>query len=250
MRLGPFEFRPRPFPALVTLVLLGLLVGLGLWQLDRAQEKRALLDRWQQQQQAEPRPLAQALAGEAGRFAPVRAEGRFDSGHQFLVDNRIRGQRPGFHVLTPLRLSGSGGAILVNRGWVAMGEGRSELPALPAPEGPVRVTGHLAPPPQAGIRLGQADAGKGRWPKVIQYLDPERAAEQLGYPVIGRVIRLDPEAENGFQRDWGSPIPFGPERHVGYAVQWFALALTLVIIFLVVNSKRRMQPDGAVHGDR
>lgn len=250
MRIGAFEFRPGWLPTLVTAALLPFLVALGLWQLDRAQQKAGLLDQWRSRQDAPPRPLAEVLAGEAARFTPVAAEGRFDEAHQFLVDNKIREQRPGYHVLTPLRIPGAERAVLVNRGWVPLGEGRADLPALPAPDDPVRVTGTLAPPPRAGIRLGPADPGQGRWPKVIQYMDRKRMGEQLGYPVAGRVIRLAAASPHGFKREWGSPVPFGPQRHVGYAVQWFALAAALLIIYLVVNTKRRVQPHGVVHDDR
>ena len=249
MRFGPVDFRPGWLPSLVTLALLVLLTGLGFWQLDRAEDKRALLAQWQARRDAPPRALARVLAGEAARFTPVAARGRFDSEHQYLLDNRIRNNRPGYQVLTPLKLADGEGAVLVNRGWVPMGRGRSDLPQLPAPEGAVRVTGSLAPPPQTGMRLGPPDPGRDRWPKVIQYMAPGRVAEQLGYPVRDRVIRLDPEAPHGFERDWGAPVPFGPERHVGYAVQWFALAGALLVIYLAVNTKRRRQADGILHGE-
>lgn len=250
MHLGNLEFRPGRLPTAVTLVLLGVLTGLGLWQLERAPEKRALLEQWRARREAPPRSLDRVLAGKPAPFTPVEAVGRYDGEHQFLLDNQIRNQRPGFHVLTPLRIAGSDRSILVNRGWVPMGQGRSDLPELPVPGERVRVTGVLAPPPQAGIRLGAPDPGRQRWPKVIQYMVPERMADQVGYPVAKRVIRLSPEAAHGFDRNWEVPVPFGPERHVGYAVQWFALAVVLLGIYLAVNTKRRTPSDGAVSDDR
>lgn len=250
MRFGAFEFRPGWVPTGVTAVLLALLSGLGVWQLERAEVKRSLLDQWQKRRTADPVPLAQALDGGAPRFTPVAAKGRFDGKHQYLLDNRIRNNRPGFHVLTPLKLAGSEAAILVNRGWVAMGEGRSDLPELPVPEGTVRITGSLAPPPQTGIRLGAPDAGQASWPRVVQYMVPERMTEQLGYPVKAQVVRLDAKAPGGFERDWGAPVPFGPERHLGYAVHWFGLAIALLVIYLVVNFKRRTPAHGGNPIDR
>jgi surfeit locus 1 family protein len=234
-----------------TAVLFPALVGLGVWQLERAEEKRALVAQWQAAAEDAPQPLAQAVAdGNPARFAPVTARGRYDAGHQLLLDNRIHGNRPGFQVLTPLRLEGADRAVLVNRGWVPMGASRRDLPALPTPAGPVRIRGALVAPPENGIRLGAADAGRGEWPKVVQYVVPERVADQLGYPVMDRVVRLAPEAEGGFVRDWGEapPVPFGPERHVGYAVQWFALAATLVAIFVAVNLRRKGRADDDGNG--
>ena len=238
MRIGPFELRPRRLPMLMTLVLVPALVGLGVWQLQRAEEKRVLQAQWQRQRDMAPRPLAEVLRGQAPRFAPVVAQGRFDTGHQFLLDNQIRSHRPGYQVLTPLRLQGSERAILVNRGWIPMGDGRRDLPRIPTPEGSVRVTGYLVDPPQAGLRLGPADPGKGRWPKVVQYLAPQRASRQLGYPVVARAVRLAEGAPHGFPRDWNAPLPVGPARHTGYALQWFGLGVAVLVIFLAVNLRR------------
>lgn len=249
MKLGAFDFRPGWFPTLATLVLLVFLVGLGQWQLDRAEQKRSLLEQWQEHREAPPKALESVLAGEAERFTRVEVRGRYDGEHQFLLDNRIRDSRPGFHVLTPLKLADDTGAILVNRGWVPMGKGRSDLPELPVPNGPVRVVGGLAPSPQTGMRLGAADRGQQGWPKIVQHVEPERVSGQLGYPVRAQVIQLDPETPGGFERGWGAPVPFGPERHLGYAVQWFALAVTLLVIYVVVNTKRRKRADGIPHGE-
>ena len=103
-----------------------------------------------------------------------------------------------------------------------------------------RSPGLSSQPPETGIRLGPADTGEA-WPRVVQYVVPDRVSEQLGYPVLDRVIRLGPEAPGALPRDWGEqpPVPFGPQRHVGYAVQWFALAATLLVIFVVVNWRRK-----------
>ena len=246
MRAVRWPFRSEWLPLLVTVVLFPVLVALGLWQLERAAEKRALVDRWQAAAEGAARPLTEAMAAEgASRFAPVTIKGRYDTGHQLLLDNRIHGNRPGFHVLTPLHLRDAERAVLVNRGWVPMKSSRRDLPEPPVPEGSVHLRGTLTDAPGNGIRLGAADAGRGDWPKVVQYVDPARLGDQLGYPVMSRVVRLAPEAEGGFVRDWGEgpPVAFGPERHVGYAVQWFALAATLLGIFLVVNLRREGGAD-------
>ncbi|MEF8794552.1 SURF1 family protein [Thiohalorhabdus sp.] len=249
MRLGAYDFRPGGLPTLITLVLLAFLIGLGVWQLDRAEQKRSLLAQWQQRRDAPPQALESVLSGNAERFTRVVARGKFDDDHQFLLDNRIQNNRPGFHVLTPLKLANGDGAILVNRGWVPMGEGRSDLPEVPAPEGAVRVVGGLASSPQTGIRMGPADRGDQSWPKIVQHVEPKRIRKQLGYPVRSQVIRLDPDASGGFQRDWGASVPFGPERHLGYAFQWFALAATLLVIYVAVNIKRRKDKHGIPHGE-
>ncbi len=245
----------RPFPfrywalGLTSLALFLGLVGLGFWQLQRAEEKQALLEAWHNARQGPPVPLEEAGASEAGRFQPVRAEGRYDSRHHYLLDNQIREGRPGFEILTPLRLVGEDRVILVNRGWLPRGKSRGDLPEIPTPEEEVALTGQLVDPPQGGLQLGPPDPGKGRWPKVVQYIETDRVAQQLGSPVAQRVIRLTPESAHGFRRKWQDPVPFGPERHTGYAVQWFALAGTLLILSLVAVLRGRSRRHDRKAGD-
>ncbi|HKJ87472.1 MAG TPA: SURF1 family protein [Gammaproteobacteria bacterium] len=239
MRIGPFDFRPRTLPTLVTLVLFPVLLSLGFWQLDRAQQKRDLIAQWQESKHEAPRPLAEVdKDGSSKKFFKVQAKGRYDRDHQFLLDNQVRDGRPGFQVLTPLKLAGRDKAVLVERGWLPMGKSRQDLPHPPTPEKAVRIQGFLADPPSVGIRLGPPDPGQGKWPKVVQYVKAGRIGKQLGYPVMGRVIRLAQGQPYGFRRHWSAPVHFGPQRHIGYAVQWFALAAALVTIYLVVNTKR------------
>ena len=62
-------------------------------------------------------------------------------------------------------------------------------------------------------------------------------AQELGYALLPVVLLLDPDQDQGFARDW-TPLQFGPERNVGYAVQWFGLAAALLVIYLVVNTRK------------
>lgn len=244
MRLANPSTRRWWLAASLVLCLFAVLLGLGFWQLQRAEEKRILLETWRASRNTEARPLQMGLEGKGPRFQRVRVTGRYDAAHQYLLDNRIQENRLGYEVLTPLRIAGSGEVILVNRGWLPAGRSREDLPRIPTPDGAVEVTGHLVGPPQTGLRLGPPDPGRGRWPKVIQYLKPSRVSEQLGSPVVSRVIQLDPEADHGFRRDWGAPVSFGPERHIGYAVQWFALAGTLLVLFVVLSVRGRSSGGG------
>ncbi|MBE2293473.1 MAG: hypothetical protein IAF00_00925, partial [Phycisphaerales bacterium] len=71
-----------------------------------------------------------------------------------------------------------------------------------------------------------------RWPRVIPYVDYPQLSTILGYPLQPAVILLAPEAPDGYWRDWRPRFGgLGPERHRGYAVQWFALAVTLIILY-------------------
>jgi len=111
------EFRPGLVPTLLTLALLPVLVGLGIWQLDRYEQKTEL-ERAYATADAAPIPADSVTGGERDRFRPVTARGRYDAGRQFLIDNMVRRGRNGFFVITPLRLD-NGQLVLVNRGWIA-----------------------------------------------------------------------------------------------------------------------------------
>lgn len=237
------HFRPHSIPTVVTLLLLALLLGLGFWQLDRAQQKRDLLAAFARRSEA-PAVVLSALdpADPDNRYRRVVVRGHYDDAHQILLDNQIHGGRPGYHVYTPLLTAEPRAAILVNRGWVPLGESRAERPSLPVVEAAVTVHGRLAQPANPGIRLGDALADPG-WPKVVPYIDYPILGKVLGYPLSPAVVLLDPDAPAGFVRDWHPAFGgFGPQRHVGYAVQWFALAITLVVIYVIVNL-RHLPPE-------
>lgn len=234
--------------ALATAVAVGALAGLGFWQLERAEVKREL---WRQFGRGAEQPVhgvasATALA-KLPRFARVRVSGRFDAGRTVLHDNRVHSGRNGVAVYTPLRLSG-GGAVLVNRGWQPLPPDR-EVPRVETPGQPVTLAGRVDRPPRAGLRLGEARALGQEWPQIVTYLDIERVAAATGYALAPRIVRLSPGEPHGYVRDW-QPTTLPPSRHVGYAVQWFALAAALMAIYLVVNlrGRRRADRDGQEGG--
>ncbi|KAB7624438.1 SURF1 family protein [Alkalilimnicola sp. S0819] len=239
--MSRYSFRPTLIPTLATLALLPLLLSLGLWQLDRAAQKEAAMA-------ARESGLAEALldlnnappAAEQAIHRRALAHGRYDTAHQFLVDNQIVQGRVGYQVLTPLRLD-EGRAVLVSRGWLPAPSRRDQLPELAVAETPRRVEGTLAAGPSVGLRVGEASVEQG-WPRRVQYMDYEYFNASLPYRVLPYVLQLDPSAEDGYRREWGA-TEFGPERHRGYAVQWFSLAAALVLIYLLVNLRRRGDAD-------
>lgn len=227
------RFRPRLVPTLITLVLLPLLLWLAWWQLDRAEQKQALQDRYQRQLSAPPVPLSElSPAAPENRYRRVEVSGEYDTDHQLLLDNQIVDGEVGFHVYTPLLWGEPRQAILVNRGWIALGESRARLPDPSLEQESTTLRGRLAQPANPGIRLGESLAEPG-WPKVVPYVDYPALAEMLDQPLVPAVILLDPEAPDGYHRDWQPRFGVDPQRHTGYAVQWLALAVTLLILFLV-----------------
>ena len=224
MRLGSWVFQPSRAATLAILLLLPVLLALGFWQLDRARQKAELQAVFAAHSEQPPTPLAEVdVTDAANRYRRVIASGHYDGAHQVLLDNQVRAGQPGYHVLTPLRLA-EGDAILVNRGWIALGESRQALPDLATSTETVTVSGWLGQPANPGLRLGDATGADRHWPRVAPYVDYERLAAILGYPLRPALILLALEASHGYERDWQPRFGgFGPERHHGYAVQWFAL---------------------------
>jgi len=225
-------------PTLATAALLPVLIGLGLWQLDRAGQKEALERDFAERAEASAVALPASAPPAALRYRPVRASGRWDGERQFLLDNRTHDGRAGYHVLSPLRLAGRRSAVLVNRGWQPLGSSRAALPALPLPAGAVTVRGIADLPREDTFLLGAAGyAGEG-WPLVVQRAELDAMAARLGYPLLPVMVLLDPEAPHGFVRDWRPVVGIGSDRHRAYAFQWFALAAALAVIWAVVPLRR------------
>jgi surfeit locus 1 family protein len=88
------------------------------------------------------------------------------------------------------------------------------------------------------VRAGDAGVQAGVWPQRLNYPTLPELTQLYGPALQSRIVLLDAEAADGFERLWQIELGFGPERHMGYAVQWFGMALTVFIIFIVVNLKR------------
>jgi surfeit locus 1 family protein len=235
---GPLQALLLLFAALLCLAF----VGLGLWQADRAGQKAAMLQAFEQALAAEPVPLAEALAG-AGEL-PQRVEAAVRPRADLpwlLLDNQRRGARVGVRAYLPAEVTGSDQLLLVEFGWLPLPADR-RLPALPAPPTTLEAEGLLLAPPSAGLRVVEhrvsADAGQ----VLLTYLDPREIGRDLGRAIHPRVLRPDPALPFGFERDL-DPLPntIPPEQHRGYALQWFGLATAVAVIavLLLIRSRRR-----------
>ena len=231
------HFRPRLAATVAVALALPVLCALGVWQLYRGQEKQELLAR-AAAQSARPALELNALS-DTDRVAegrPVRARGEFIAHRQGLLDNQVRDGRVGYDVLTPLQLSGSGAVVLVDRGWLVRGSRRADVPRWQTPNGEVSVTGYLRTPTDVPLVDGRvAETLGGFW--VVSEIDPRRLGEYLGMTLQPRILRLDPESAHGFRRDW-PVVAMGPQRHYGYAVQWFGLAVALLVLYIIAGRRR------------
>lgn len=232
-----YRFRAHWLPTLATLLLLPAFVALGMWQLGRADEKRALQAEYDRRAHQPPISLdGQLRRGEDLRFYRVVAEGTYEPERQILLDNRVHAGSVGYYVVTPLRLRDSDTRVLVNRGWVALGRNRAELPAVRPPAGVQRVTGIATVPLERTFTLGDGAQGTG-WQAVWPYLDLARYRAETAQSLQPVVILLDPQSDGGYVRQWAR-LDAGIATHQGYAFQWFALALALVALYLFINIRR------------
>jgi surfeit locus 1 family protein len=243
LRIGNRVFAPPAWALLLTALALAAFISLGSWQLGRAQEKQALTDAFV----AGGRDTLDATGlGFAGlpRYQQVRLRGAFDASRQILLDNMPSSSgRPGYRVLTPLERSDGRGWVLVDRGWVPLGATREELPDVAVDAGEREVTGILDGLPVPGLRLGPAAApDASSWPRVMLFPTEDDVESALGVDVESRIVLLDPGAPGGFERAWRPALGFGPERHLGYAVQWFAFAVVAVVMLIALNLRRAL-PD-------
>lgn len=229
----------RWLPVVAVWLLVPMFLLLGLWQLQRADEKRRLQGEYDARSHGPAvRVESRVQAGEDLRFYRVEATGRYDPDHQFLLDNRVHHGRAGYHVITPLKIGDGEVRVLVNRGWIALGESRDKLPAIDTPRGSVTLTGVATVPSAKGYRPYGAPATGGKWEAVWPYLDMKRYAQAVSFPLQPVVILLDTDNPSGFTREW-SRLDAGIAVHQGYAFQWFALAAALIGLYLLVRRRMR-----------
>lgn len=238
--LGRRVFAPSWTAGLLTLLVVPCLISLGLWQLRRADEKRDLIAHAVQGQQ-QTLVLTAASAPAMNRYQHVTVSGSYDSTHQVLLDNMpSSGGEPGYRVLTPLSLADRS-LLLVDRGWLPMGSDRKRLPAIEVSDAARTVTGRLDELPRPGVRAGEAGVMLDRWPQVLNFPTYAELQTLYGLRLQTRILLLDAKDADGYERirQIGFATGFGPERHVGYAIQWFGMAFTVLVIFVIVNLKRK-----------
>lgn len=227
--------------SILTVALLLTLVSLGLWQLDRAEEKTHIRDRFLARTQLPAVTIGgELLDADSMTFRNAIAKGRYIRDFQILLDNKVYHGKAGYHVLTPLLLSGTRTLLLVNRGWVPWGIDRQHIPKIETPEEQISISGRLVKPVQHAISL-ENDAQMKEFRHVWQNLDIERYSRLTDHPVQGLVLQLAPEeiAGGGFVREWPVYQDRWVQRHQGYALQWFVFAIVLICIFLFSSIKRK-----------
>lgn len=224
-------FRPGLLPSVVVLLLFPCLIALGFWQLARAEEKRELLAVHQARQQGAPISIAELERQPSPAYQRVQLQGFFDAQHTLLLDNRTRDGKVGVEVLQPFYDQASGLWLLLNRGWLPWPDRRMS-PSFATPDVPLRLQATVHVPLGEAFQLQAVEPANG-WPRLISTAEPDALWQQLGRGGLSYEIRLAPGPAS-FQSDW-PVIAMSPDKHLGYAVQWFALAATLLGLFLYLG---------------
>lgn len=232
---------PLPIGWTLAVLAMSLFGSLGAWQWGRAEQKQAMLDdtaRVLAERQAQPLALA-ADKARSQTYDWAAGEGEFLPAPAILLDNQTRDRQPGARAYRVFQPADGGTPLLVELGWLPV-PGDRTMPAVPPVQGRKYVAGLLVPPPSEGIAhappAAQADGSL-----LVIALQRDEIAQALGLSSLApRVLKLDPDLPLGYARDLDIlPNTLPPERHVGYAVQWFGLAVAVFVTALVLTWRSR-----------
>lgn len=233
----------RPALLGLALVLILAMLRLAVWQLDRASQKQTIVDNKLQRSQLAAVSLASLDENsEQLRFRSIEESGQFLPDKSVFVDRQVVKGRVGYQVFTPF-VSQAGHTILVARGWVSVGDSRAVLPVVETPTELVTVRGRLnLPPPQPPLWNEDFAVFDG---PVWQYLPLHKYASQMQLNLFPLVLELAPAtaAPVALEIDWPSIDDQGVGKHKAYALQWFAMAIALLIMSLLMLLKSIRQND-------
>lgn len=252
---------------LLTVIVLPILFALGNWQLNRADEKREIQEKRNLRQAQAPATIESLDTNSDLAFTPVKLRGVFDNQHNYLLDNRINSGKVGYDVLSPF-LTTTGTWVLVNRGWIVAPPLRSDKPVIPPALASVGAmsgeifsgqalpgeTGQIARTektntisvlasvyvsPGKPFQLEEQKFENIDWPLVIQVVEAEKLGALLNRDFFQYELRLKTNEIGALKAEWQA-INVQPEKHIAYAVQWFAMAAVLAIWFLFANTNLKL----------
>jgi surfeit locus 1 family protein len=219
---------------LLALAFICLFFTLGVWQWSRATEKQILSATLTQRTQHPPLSASDLNPSRDQRFYTVKLKGRFDNDHSFLLDNKISKGKVGYEIYTPFLAEGVPSPILVDRGFIPITQDRLSLPAIHAIPQPTMMIGMINLPPRY-VSFGNIhESTTMRYPLRIEYINLNELSTLLGFTLSPFLLIIDPTHPGAYDVSWQiATMP--PEKHQAYAIQWFALALTLLILSVALN---------------
>ncbi len=226
--------------SILALIVLSSMVSLGFWQLHRAHEKQVMQNELNQRQSVQLNLNTQA-ADVSDRFSQASMSGRYLAKHTALLDNQVHSGQVGYHVLTPFQIDDSGLIILVNRGWVPVGESRQQKPLITTPDTTLSLLGRLNLPLSKPVFWDDelSPVQEGAW----QYLDLLHYQQINKLKILPLLLELDKTLDRagGYVRQWRTYDDQWVERHRAYAFQWFSMAVVFLIMCVYVYRKTRFE---------
>ena len=237
--IGNWCFSPKILTSLLALIFIYLFVLLGLWQLDRAEQKRTVYAEFENRQSSEALDFNQEKNNQLDKkeliWRQLKANGAFFEQYQILLDNQVEDTHAGYYIYTPFKLDQSEAVVLVNRGWLVANADRTVSPELTVTEGLVNINAVAKEIPRTGLLLKEMPPEQmSKTVYRVQRINIEELEELTKTTLLPYIIRLESESEHGYLRNWRLPGS-GVSMHNGYAFQWFAFAATLLIIYIVLN---------------
>lgn len=238
--LGRYRIRINIWYLIIFLLAQTVLNELGYWQLQRAKEKQLRLEQVEIGGSSSVTELEALTPEQIQQFQSVTLNLSLASNKIVLLDNKIKQKKPGYHVYQLAYSASSDRYVLVNRGWIYAGEARENLPKITLPPQDWQVSARIYPLAQESLSTKQAKIeyfpGYMRLPvldhRILTSLD-----EYFGVKIEPYILRIDRDDEMALEVNWmwtNMPV----EKHLAYAVQWFALALALLVISLIAAIKR------------
>ena len=223
-------------PSILITATFAFLVSLGFWQLDRADEKRGIEASIKQANTGSVELIRKEEGLQSKEYYEVRLQGKYLSDKQFIYDNQIVDQVSGYYVLTPYALEGQSKSILINRGFIPWNGRRDKLADIVIGQETREIKVQISKPIKR-MELKPSEVSI-QFPALIQSIDLQDMADRAKVDFSSVIGLLDASASNGFIRKW-EPYTGSIEKHIGYAVQWFLMALVLAIIGIRIAIKQR-----------
>ncbi len=237
-----YSFRPGLITSLLAVVFFVLFIRLGIWQLDRAEYKATKHQTFMENQQLEAIDM-ENLDNENSIddlvWRNVSITGQFKNEIQILLDNQVHKSQAGYYIYTPFVYGDEEKVILVNRGWLLSPLDRSTIPELNFSSEIITLKGQLKKEPLTGIYFNELPLETMQQGVYRSYkINIKEIESSTGLKLFPLIIRLDPESPLGYTRDWR--LPGSDEaKHLGYAYQWFAFATVLLVIYILLNLKKK-----------
>jgi cytochrome oxidase assembly protein ShyY1 len=220
-------------PWLLTAISVAAMCGLGFWQLERMIQKQHRLASIAQKQSNGSVSLLTALTNDDPRDITVTFDGEPDTTHLVFLDNQIQDKRVGYDVIVPVRTNA--GWVLVNYGWVSAPDMQRTLPTIEIDKGLLSFRGIVSVPGKNPL-ITETNTQSWVFPALVQQIDFADLSQRLNRDLLPYVIQLTTD-DVAFVRDF-RPVVMSPEKHLGYAVQWFGLAIAAAAIGGFAISKK------------